>query len=276
MPEQSDNKSAGKKKSPTQSKIVPFKKDGAAKAREAQCTAQDLIYDALETPSRGKRVSMAREALKLWPDCADAWNLLAEEAGTPEEMLRAYEEAVAAGERALGKRAFKDAVGYFWGLLETRPYMRARMGLAQTLEHAGRVDEAIPHYRELLRLNPNDNQGIRYVVLHALIVAGRDDEARTFMSESPADSAAAWLYPKALLAFRRDGRSEKTDRLLRKAIERNRFVPRYLMGRKRMPRELPDYIGFGDEDEAVAFVFDYQRVWQETAGAVEWLKAVAK
>ena len=55
--------------------------------------------------------------------------------------------------------------------------MRARFGLAESLTAAGRIDEAITHYQELLRLNPNDNQGVRYVLLPKLLAAGRDVEA---------------------------------------------------------------------------------------------------
>ncbi|HXY17585.1 MAG TPA: tetratricopeptide repeat protein [Gaiellaceae bacterium] len=70
--------------------------------------------------------------------------------------------SVAAGERALGPRIFAEGAGYFWGLVETRPYMRARAALAALLWKLGRREEALEHARELLRLNPNDNQGIRY------------------------------------------------------------------------------------------------------------------
>jgi tetratricopeptide (TPR) repeat protein len=246
------------------------------KVQEAQFAAQELVYDAWETPNRKKRLEMAREALKLWPDCADAWILLAQEARTPERVLEAYQEAVSAGERALGSETFKDDVGFFWGLLETRPYMRARAGLAQALEHAGCYDEAIVHYRELLRLNPSDNQGIRYLLLHALVVAGLDNEAWTFANESPTEAMAMWLYPKALLAFRRGGRSPEADRLLRGAIGHNRFVPDYLLGRKRTPRVMPEYIGLGDEDEAAAFVSEYALIWHKTPGAAEWLRSIAR
>lgn len=33
------------------------------------------------------------------------------------------------------------------------------------------------HYRELLRLNANDNQGVRELLLPVLLISGRDDEA---------------------------------------------------------------------------------------------------
>ena len=38
-----------------------------------------------------------------------------------------------AGELALGPEGFEEYDGHFWGFLETRPYMRARHGLALAL-----------------------------------------------------------------------------------------------------------------------------------------------
>lgn len=162
----------------------------------ADYRAQQMMYDAWETPDRGRRVALARKALEMWPDCADAWELLAEDAtATPEDALNFYEQGVQAGERALGKRAFKDDAGHFWGILETRPYMRAHAGLASMLESLGRPAEAIEHYRDLLRLNPNDNQGIRYSLLRAFIAAGRDDEAAKLLKRFD-DAMAAGCIPK--------------------------------------------------------------------------------
>jgi hypothetical protein len=78
------------------------------------------------------------------------------------ERVALLEQAVAAGERSLGGQAFFDRNhGSFWGLLETRPYMRCRADLAGVLHEAGRPAEAIAHYEALLDLNPNDNQGNR-------------------------------------------------------------------------------------------------------------------
>jgi hypothetical protein len=85
-----------------------------------------------------RRVQFAKDALAVCPDCADAYVLLAEHATSRKDALRLYEQRVAAGERALGAEAFGRDVGHFWGLLETRPYMRAGLGLAHDLWTAGR------------------------------------------------------------------------------------------------------------------------------------------
>jgi tetratricopeptide (TPR) repeat protein len=80
-----------------------------------------------------------------------------------------YEMGVRAGERALGEEFFTEEVGNFWGILETRPYMRAREGLANALWALGERDQALAHYREMLELNPVDNQGVRYELADCLL-----------------------------------------------------------------------------------------------------------
>lgn len=38
-----------------------------------------------------------------------------------------------------------------------------------------------------------------------------------------------------------------------------------------MPRELPDYIGFGDTNEAADYVASGRRAWHQSPGALDWL-----
>src|SRR5205807_5804747 len=104
--------------------------------------AQALMYRAFEEDDEQRRVELAQEALALCPDCADAYVLLAEHAPRRKQALHLYEQGVAAGERALGPEAFQRDVGHFWGILETRPYMRSRLGLEHSLWTAARRDEA--------------------------------------------------------------------------------------------------------------------------------------
>ena len=88
--------------------------------------AQEVMYQAWEASGR-RRLELARQALAISPDCADAYVLLAEEsARSLEEACRFYAQGVEAGERALGPEMFQEYTGHFWGVLETRPYMRAR------------------------------------------------------------------------------------------------------------------------------------------------------
>jgi len=71
--------------------------------------------------------------------------------------------------RALGTDAIKESDGWLWRTLEARPYMRVRFALAVEFELSGRIEEAIVHYRELLKLNKSDNQGVRYLLAPLLV-----------------------------------------------------------------------------------------------------------
>src|SRR5437899_1974448 len=76
--------------------------------------AQALMYEAFKQHSPQRRTQLAREALAISPDCADAYVLLAEHCRIRKEAIDLLEKAVAAGERALGPEAFQRDVGRFW------------------------------------------------------------------------------------------------------------------------------------------------------------------
>lgn len=240
---------------------------------EALLRAQSLMYEAFEAPIP-QGVALAYEALASSPDCADAYLFLAEvAAATAHEAFELLEHAVAAGERALGPEPFDEDVGYFWGLLETRPYMRARAALAETLWTLGRRPEAVAHQRDLLRLNPNDNQGIRYRQAEYLLSLELYDELDELFTTYEDDAAAAFTYTKALAAFRRQGDSPETQQLLAEARDLNPHVPAYLSGRKRLPARLPDYVGFGDTSEAIDYAAGARTYWESVPGALTWIAA---
>jgi tetratricopeptide (TPR) repeat protein len=235
--------------------------------------AQQIMYQAWDEQNPGKRITLAHKALAVSPDCADAYVLLAEEAAdTVKRAYEYYQQGVEAGRRALGEKYFKEQVGYFWGLLETRPFMRALEGTANLLWNMKRFDEAVETYTEMLRLNPGDNQGIRYSLLNLLVTSDRISDAKRLLKDYKGEFSAVWAYTRALLDFRARGASNKADLALQSAISKNKFVPAYLIGQKRIPNHLPDYIGIGDENEAISYASDHLNHWRRTPGAIEWLK----
>jgi tetratricopeptide (TPR) repeat protein len=234
--------------------------------------AQELMYDAWEATG-SRRAKLARQALEISPDCADAYVLLAEEARSLQEAKDRYEQGLRAGERALGPAAFEEDAGHFWGIMETRPYMRAREGLASCLWRLGERRQAIEHYTDMLRLNPGDNQGIRYLLANCLLRENDQEALESLLNQYKDDVMAEWLYTRALLAFRREGAGRKANAALKKALKQNTFVPAYLLGKQRLPRQLPGYIGIGDQNEAVSYAAGAIAIWREAPGALEWLSS---
>ncbi|HEV8439496.1 MAG TPA: hypothetical protein VGT40_15495 [Methylomirabilota bacterium] len=236
--------------------------------------AQDLVYRAVEARGR-RRLQLARKALELSADCADAYVLLAEECADLGQARDLYAQGVTAGERTLEPAIFAEEAGRFWADVRTRPYMRARFGLARCLEDLGHRDEAVTHYRELLRLNPGDNQGVRYAFLTALLLAGRDDEAERLLLQFDDEPTALWQYGQALSAFRRDGDSPASRQRLRAALRSNHHVPGYLTGDSEWADPSPASYALGSREEAVSCVEELGDAWKATPGALDWLSAHA-
>lgn len=238
--------------------------------------AQQIMYQAWEERNPAKRIALARKALNTSRNCADAYVLLAEEeADTVQRAYEYYQEGIQAGERALGEEYFDKNVGYFWGLLETRPYMRAMEGAASCLWQMGRREEALQIYNRMLYFNPGDNQGIRYVLADLLLSLNREKDLEKLLKKYKDDWSSVWLYTKALLSFRKSGPTEKSKRALLEALEQNQHVLDYLTGKKRVPGYLPDYIGIGDDTEAAVYAANHLNYWRQTPGAVEWLKEIS-
>lgn len=238
--------------------------------------AQALVAEAYDVASPTRQRALARQALDLSPDCADAYSLLAELEAEPARKMELLEQAVAAGRRALGEEHFEELEGHFWGFVETRPFMRAYAGVAQLAWALGDRARAIEIYTGMLRLNPNDNQGVRYMLATCLL-EDRTPEAQAALQDLlerfPDDAAANWAYSRALLFFQlRAQASDLANQALGDALAANPHVPPLLLGEKPMPRELPRFVGLGDVNEAVEYVAFAQDAWRHTSGALLWLR----
>ena len=239
--------------------------------KNAKDYAQDIIYDAWDSTSDKERIKLAHEALSVDPDCVDAYAMLAEsDAETYEERKMYLEKAVAAGEKSLGRKFFKENKGHFWGLHSSRPYMRARAGLSQCLWEMGEIEEAIRCCRKTLELNLNDNMGIRYVLGGYLVSLGRFDEVADLMDHYE-DSMTFFIFTRLLLVLK-DGKFDEAKELLKVALNRNPYVPDYLTGRKAIYHYTEDTVTVGGDNEADCYAEEYIKGWKLVLGAIEWLK----
>ena len=125
----------------------------------------------------------------------------------------------------------------------------------------------------MLRLNPNDNQGVRYALIAYLAETDHHKAISDLQVAYPEEDAAMWNWPIALAAFRRSGDTAESRNALEKALASNAHVPFYLLGRKKLPKRQPAFYGYGDPDEAVLYVVDFGHAWSAAPGALQWLEA---
>jgi tetratricopeptide (TPR) repeat protein len=254
---------------PEIAKIVEASNASLTKAEQAQC----IMYDAWG--ARGaERVRLAKEALKKDKKCVDAHVLLGQEsAKTIEEAHDLFLKADELGEKAIsGQTIGPDQL---WADLKTRPLLRAKMELGSTLWLLGEREDALDYLREVLRLNPTDNQGARYRLVYFLISEKLFDEAKELTNQFAADGASTWKYAKALLDFNLYKNSLRAKQSMRDAIAFNDFAPRYFLGYEGFPEEMPAYVGFGTPGEAVECAVLGIEHWRTTDGAMEWMRTCA-
>ena len=233
--------------------------------------AQSLIYEAWNTEGPEK-IQLAHRALELSDKCADAYILLAEEtAKSLPSALALYRKGVDAAKRALDPSIFSKSVGEFWEIMETRPYMRARFGLAECLLNLGKQAESVEHLNELLRLNPSDNQGARFILIQCLLASNAEKELGKVLASYPKDESPEMRYTHALWLFRQEGPTKSAGAMLTKAISVNPHVPAYLLKRKKLPKDAPESTGHGTVEAAEAYVSGGMDPWIRTKGALEWL-----
>ena len=232
--------------------------------------AQSVMYEAWECSDPEQRFTLARKALRISPLCADAYNLLAEEyAKNAEEALAYFQRAVEAGANALGSDGFEDYAGHFWGFHETRPYMRARLGLGEALWATGEKETAIENFKEMLDLNPGDNQGIRYILAAKLLEIGKMDDLKSLLEKSADEHSADIQYTRALLAY--FDNTENAEEIVKLAWATNQYIPSMLSGRTPTV-ELQGYITMGGRDEATSYVGAFGAAWKRAPGAIMWLE----
>lgn len=237
--------------------------------------AQQKMYDAWEASAPRKRLRLAKQALKISPNCADAYVLLAEEsAQSTEEAYELYRAGVEAGERSLDDAMFEQFSGHFWDVIATRPYLRALHGQAVCALALDNSDEAITIYRRILDLNENDNQGARYLLLSCLLETGDTAGVHILLRRYENEFSAAWTYGRALVTFLERGNTRHARANLQDAIRHNPYFPLYMLGALELPEQPPEYMEIGTESEALQLMLEQGRAWFAHEKSLDWMVEV--
>lgn len=243
-------------------------------AKEERQEAQELVYDAWEAADADEEVDLFQRAVELDPTNVDAWLGLMHCADIgKEDSVAILRKLVATGASNLGKKAFETNKGHFWGLLETRPYMRARSELAWELKRMGRFDECIAEYEGMLELNPNDNQGVRYGLMACYLAVGALDGARRLFSQyDEREFSAVWAWAFVLERFL-SGELKEAEKALREARDQNPHAQVYFLEHRRLPKSMPGSYSPGSPEEAMIAWDILRDAWKKHPEAQAWVGA---
>ena len=195
-------------------------------------TADDFVELALaaqEEDDIPEALRFARKALKIDPDNLDAELIVAVYGGAKYyDTVKRLERAVAKGTKIMEKEGYMtDSVGNFWGVLETRPYMRLRTEYAKALLEFGMYRRAIAEFEELIRLCDNDNMGNRYTLMHLYAFMEMKEEALALHEKYENSDEAQMLMPLAMMYYK-TGDRDNAEKYLKRIAKSNKDLLKFV------------------------------------------------
>jgi tetratricopeptide (TPR) repeat protein len=252
------------------SPVPSFEKEALSPEEQAE----DLVFEAWECPFE-EGLEKVFLALSLDPDSILAYEFLAAHQDEIHLSIPFYAYGVEIGRRIFSGAFLDEHKGYFWGAVETRPFLRCMHQYAACLYAVGKTELSFSLYNEILELNPEDNQGVRNEYQLYLLESGNYQKFEEISTAYNTDSSAFASFNRVLYSFIKEGDSHQTQGLLKSAKQQNKFVTAKLLSPK-PPQGIPDSHSHGSKEEAIHYVSFAWDIWHETDKAIAWLRKSCK
>lgn len=182
--------------------------------------AYDYLEMAEDAPNEREALRYAKKALELDKDCLDAEVMIAElSTKNSYTLLDKYRKLLSKAKSKLEKDGYfdEDYVGEFWGILDTRPYMRLYSNYIHLLVDCRKMRKAVEECKEVLRLNDSDNLGMRYVLMNLAAFLEDEQLATEIYEKYDEENSAMFLLPLSILYYKSDDlkKAEKYLKLLK-------------------------------------------------------------
>ncbi|WP_456405003.1 SEC-C metal-binding domain-containing protein [Thiolapillus sp.] len=159
-----------------------------------------------------------------------------------------------------------------WPMLENRPALRSLARMIQLAEYRRDERQAIAYAEKLLALNPNDNHGVRTLMMNHLLRENRNEEAIELADQYPGDMNPELAFGEALAYFRLGEIDVAADALEEARSVLPKVIPMLLRKTARKPKLSGQGVHIGGDDQAWYYRETARDLWLQTPGAMDWLK----
>ncbi|MGD0571786.1 MAG: tetratricopeptide repeat protein [Sedimentisphaerales bacterium] len=183
----------------------------------------DLGYALLQQGNLEEAIALYKKMLPELPDTAtsDAAVPIRPESGKLNATIQCYAQAHVNLGAALDRQdKLDEAIRHYMEALRVRPdYAVARKNLGNAFIRQGKFDQAIEQLEKYLRIEPNSMEG-RISIAYALMLNGRPDEAIVHIREiiRMQPNSAIGLYMLATV-YQRQGKTTEAIEVFNKAAE---------------------------------------------------------
>ncbi len=230
---------------------------------EYENTPLDEAYELLEEAENAKTIKdakrLAKKAFETSNACFDAKLFLADIEDNSIKSRKILNEGLEFEKKRLEQEGFfdKENIGSFYGLFETRPYIRGLYTKAHNLSNQGKYKKAIDVCKEILRLNENDNTGARYLLM-ALYAVIEDEKAMLDLYKKYNEEInLEMLFPLFVLYYKKedDVNAKKYLDMINK--NNKHFIKFFKETIKLEEDSMPGYYSRGNASEVLMYMREY-------------------
>lgn len=193
-------------------------------------TTDDYLELAENSNSKEQALKFAKKAVQLDQDNLDAKKMV-EEITTehPYEMVGKYQKLIEYGKTVMDKKGYmnEDSIGDYWGISETRPFIRLYSSYLDLLVNCGMMRMATTVGEEIIRYNTNDNLGIRYILMHVYAYLEDEKSMLALYKKYDEHDESQMLLPISIIYYKL-GDFEKAAEYLRRLTKTNKDTGRFI------------------------------------------------
>ena len=196
--------------------------------------SDDYLERAQYSYDDKEAIKYTKKALKLNPDNLDAETyLIVLTSKNMHELYTRLQETLDKQRKKLRDEGYltDEYKGVFWGVIETRPFIRLWYRYINVLIEMGMMDRAIEELKEVLIWNEHDNCGGRYHLAH--LYAYKQDKEALFDLHKEFDDyeETQFLLPKSIL-FYKNGDLKEAEKYLKKLEKCNPDIKKLVNPKK--------------------------------------------
>lgn len=243
-------------------KLQEFMKKYNAGEIEYENTPLDDAYELLEkaenAKSKTQAIKYAKKAYDMCSDCFDAILLQVHLEDNPLKRWDLLDNGLEFEKERLQREGYfkKENIGKFYGLFETRPYIRGLYTKALCLIFDGKRKRAQDICKEILELNKNDNTGARYLLM-ALYAYFEEEKDMLKLYKKYPEEALEMLFPLFIIYYKK-GNDKKAKEYLDRINKANPDFIKMFKGTIKQNENVPyGCYSKGDSSEVIMYFRKY-------------------
>ena len=222
--------------------------------------AYELLEKAENAKSKAQAIKYAKKAYEKCPECFDAiiFQCDLEENGI--KRMKLLDAGLKTEKNRLIKEKYfdKENIGHFYGIFETRPYIRGLVIKAEYLLEEGKLRQAESVCNEVLKLNANDNMGVRYLLMAIYATLEEENDMLKLYKKYPEEDLEM-LFPLFAIYYK-NGNDKKAKEYLKRIDKCNPNFVKFFKGTIEESKKIsPGYYSRGDSSEIFMYLerYDY-------------------